>query len=327
MATTVNNAFNEFLSNSVNLQPEKTKKARASRDWLIQNLKSLDFDINNHIHFGSFARRTKIRPLDDVDIMVALSTFGISYQKQSWEDSFTIRIGSYSSLTSYCDNGVLNSRKVVNALVSWLKKIPSYQHAEIKRNQEAATLQLKSYDWNFDIVPCFLVRDQDQPYSFRDFYLIPDGTGKWKKTDPRIDRDNLIVLNRKHDGKVLNLIRIVKYWNRRKTMPTISSYLIENMVANYCLLNTTVLTSYIDIDLPSVFNYISLAILNPVDDPKGIQGNINNVSYEYRQKISDKAREDKRKADLARAYETQGNHNLSIYQWREIFGYEFPTYG
>lgn len=81
MAFTVNNAFNEFLSKSVNLDPEKTKKARTSRDWLIQNFNSLEFDIANHIHFGSFARRTKIRPLDDIDIMVALTSSGIFYQK------------------------------------------------------------------------------------------------------------------------------------------------------------------------------------------------------------------------------------------------------
>ncbi len=324
MATTVNNAFNEFLNNCVNLDSEKTKKARASRDWLIQNFKSLDFDINNHIHFGSFARRTKIRPLDDIDLMVALSNSGISYEKQWGEEVFTIKAGSYSSLAPYCDNGVLNSRKVVNALVSWLKKIPSYQHAEIKRNQEAATLKLKSYEWNFDIVPCFLVRDQFYP--FGDFYLIPDGTGKWKKTDPRIDRDKLIALNRKYNGKVLNLIRIVKYWNRRKTMPTISSYLIENIVANYCS-SKAALSDWIDIEFPYFLDYLSSAIYQPVYDPKNIQGDINNTIHEDRRKISYKALLDKNLAVIARNHENNDDHKSSINQWKEIFDYEFPTYG
>lgn len=324
MATTVNNAFNEFLSNYVNLDPEKTKRARSSRDWLIENFKYLEVDIVNYIHFGSFARRTKIRPLDDIDLMVALSTDGISYQKERMENSFIITVANYSRLAPYCDNGLLNSRKVVNSLVSWLGRIPSYQHAGIKRNQEAATLQLKSYDCNFDIVPCFLVRDQSN--IFRDFYLIPDGAGKWKKTDPRIDKNKLTALNRQHNGKVLNLIRIVKYWNRRKTMPTISSYLVENIVANYCSSKST-LSDWIDIETPYFLDYLSLAIYQPVYDPKIIQGDINNISHEDRRKISEKAREDQRKAEVARFYEKNNDHKSSINQWREIFGCEFPTYG
>ena len=37
MATTVNNAFAEFMKEKVNLDQEKTKTARSSRDNLIDN--------------------------------------------------------------------------------------------------------------------------------------------------------------------------------------------------------------------------------------------------------------------------------------------------
>ena len=37
MATTVNNAFEEFMRDKVNLDQEKTKTARKSRDNLIDN--------------------------------------------------------------------------------------------------------------------------------------------------------------------------------------------------------------------------------------------------------------------------------------------------
>ena len=44
MATTVNNAFSEFMKEKVNLDQEKTKTARSSRDNLIDNIKGFSGD-------------------------------------------------------------------------------------------------------------------------------------------------------------------------------------------------------------------------------------------------------------------------------------------
>lgn len=83
MATTVNNAFEEFMRDSVNLIPEKTSMARRSRDNLINNINGFSeeddfFSIysNKNLKYGSFARKTKIRELDDIDLMICLSAEG-----------------------------------------------------------------------------------------------------------------------------------------------------------------------------------------------------------------------------------------------------------
>ncbi len=77
MATTVIAAFNEFMKDTVNLKKADTDDARASRDWLIGKMNDFEKDDKFpvsfpaiHIAFGSFARRTKIRPLDDIDLPV-----------------------------------------------------------------------------------------------------------------------------------------------------------------------------------------------------------------------------------------------------------------
>ena len=44
MATTVNNAFEEFMKEKVNLDQEKTKIVRLSRDNLIDNIKLFSGD-------------------------------------------------------------------------------------------------------------------------------------------------------------------------------------------------------------------------------------------------------------------------------------------
>lgn len=72
MAKTINEAFSEFMQNSVDLDPKDVVTAGYSRDNLLENFGELDCrgffrlypDVN--IQFGSFARKTKKRPLDHV---------------------------------------------------------------------------------------------------------------------------------------------------------------------------------------------------------------------------------------------------------------------
>lgn len=195
MATTAISAFNEFLKDKVNLDPEDTKRARASRDWLVDRIHEFPSKDNSFplfyqdkdIFFGSFARKTKKRELDDLDIMICLNGKDGCYNEHSDHIEITVT-NMATTLKTLCndDSNKLNSRKVINKFISMLDKIPQYKNSQMKRNQEAAVLNLNSYTWSFDIVPCFFTTED---LLKRTYYLIPDGNGNWKKTDPRIDRD------------------------------------------------------------------------------------------------------------------------------------------
>ncbi|QQS51103.1 MAG: nucleotidyltransferase [Bacteroidota bacterium] len=332
MATTVIGAFNDFLNNSVNLDPDQTKKARGSRDWLVGQIGSFpskdekfpDIYTEKNIFYGSLTRRTKKRPLDDIDMMICLKANGCTYSE--YFDRIEMIVPETASrFLEYRNDGtaILNSRKIINAFVLKLVDIPQYRSADIKRNLEAATLNLNSYDWVFDIVPCFFTTPE---LDGRTYYIIPDGKGNWKKTDPRIDRDRLSALNTSHDGNILNVIRSVKYWNKRATMPTMSSYLLENMIIEYYIGRTTKASKYADIELVNVFLDLHTRVYNTINDPKGIQGNINNLSHEDKVKISEKAYNDYVTAFNAREMEKRNDMRGSINKWREIFGNEFPKY-
>lgn len=68
MATTVMQAFNEFLNEIVNVDSDVSKTARSSRDWLLGQISKFKEKEDTFpklysgidIHFGSFARKTKI---------------------------------------------------------------------------------------------------------------------------------------------------------------------------------------------------------------------------------------------------------------------------
>ena len=325
MASTVNNAFAEFLNDSVRLEPSETLTARKSRDNLISNINGFsrddDFfnlDSDYHLKFGSFARRTKIRPLNDIDLMICMSADGRTYKKSD-EAYFVIGIerdksnGLMTNNTKY-----LNSTKVINRFIKKLGKLNDYSKAEMHKNQEAATLKLKSYIWNFDIVPC-LHMDIDK-------FLIPDGSGNWKLTDPRIDNQRTTDINQKHKGKLLDVIRLMKYWNNRAITYNINSYLLESMILDVYNIKNEKENYWVDIEFKDLLNSLSINILYSVYDSKGIQGDLNTFTYTEKMKISNALSETYKKACVARGFEKDNNQKAAILKWKEVFGYAFPDY-
>lgn len=332
MATTVIAAFNKFLSDQVNLDSSVTTQARTSRNWLREQIQTLsskhdDFPVlylDVDIYYGSFARRTKIRELDDLDMIVGISAMGTTYQDYSNTVRLIVPYGI--ALRELCHEGtnLLNSRRVINKFVSYLSDIPQYAKSEIKRNGVAAVLNLTSYTWSFDIVPGFFTTPE---FDGRTYYIIPDGNGHWMKTDPRIDQKRTTAVNQAHNGNVLNVIRSIKYWNRRPTMPTMPSYLIECIILDYYESRTDKAFSFVDLEIGPVLTYLANAVLRSVQDPKQIQGNINTLVWDDRVAISSRANADIVKAAAARAAENARNYELSINIWREVFGPSFPRYG
>ena len=329
MATSVNTAFKEFNKEFIDLLKERTDRARSSRNWLYGQLNSLDSkeDLNfpfkyemQHINYGSFERRTKIRELDDVDLMFCLVADGARYTKPDFSNTYTIHTTNAGErLKNLSDSNILNSTRVVNKFKNSLSQIEHYKSAELHSRGEAATLSLLSYEWVFDIVPCF--------YTDTELYLIPDGKGNWQPTDPRIDQNRITIANQENKGLVLQLTRTLKYWNRRNSTHTISSYLFENIVINF-VNSKAVLNDYNDINIRDFFYYLIAAILNSVYDPKGFQGDLNTYTFAEQEAISRKADwayEMAKEAEYAELTEKDQKKSISL--WREIFGNDFPIYG
>lgn len=328
MAITVNSAFTQFNREFVNLDPDKTNKARISQDWLYTQLNNFPYNDDNfpkkyeekHIKFGSFSRNTKIRELDDIDLIYCLDGDNALYFS-SVNSNGVYYINTENAgerLKKLSDNSILNSKKVVNKFVSCLSNISQYKSAEIHRRKEAATLNLISYDWTFDIVPAF--------YTNAGFYLIPDGNGNWKATNPKLDQAYITQLNKNQKVSVHQLIRTLKYWNKRVNKSLIGSYLFENFILNF-VENSNELSPYIDVNIINFWDYLQSAVHNVVKDPKSISSNLNDLSFLDKQKISQEAEKAYKSGVEAFRLETvYKNQEASINKWREIFGLNFPQY-
>ena len=325
MSQTVNGAFAAFHRDYVNLDPERTQIARASRDWLLKQLISLPSKFSDfpklydgmHVNYGSFSRNTKIRELDDIDLLLTFFAQGTTHECLIPGKEFILRPpNTAKDLMERCnEDGTLNSIKMVNMLVNALGEIDQYESSDIHRVQEAATLQLVSYEWCFDIVPAF--------YTDTGHYLIPDGQGRWKATDPRIDHERIVRIDKHHGGRLIQVVRTLKFWNERAMMTTIPPYLLENIILNYFEKKEPI-SVYIDFTLREFWDYLKTGINYSVPDPKGFQGDLNNLSFDERNGISSKATEAHTKANEAITLETSGGDQMAaIRKWAEIFGPNF----
>lgn len=332
LAYTVNSSFDVYRSLSVDLDVEQVKTARKSRDYLVSQIQTVT---NNDSYFpslyggyrsyGSFARSTKVRPLDDIDLLMLLNGKGTSSVQWS---STTYRLKVSESTTALKplmnDDGYLNSTKVLNKFKSALASVANYRKADIKRNGVAVVLSLSSYDWVFDVVPSFPVGDGNNGTAY---YLIPNGRGEWMRTDPRKDQDLITEVNKKHNGLLLPVIRLLKYWNSyRYSPPTISSYYLETMIMMSLRYSFSSLSS-IKSAIPTVFNNLSSSVLTTCPDPKGLGDNLDaGMSWDTRQKVSNAAREMASYANYALDAENRGDHKTAIQYWSSIFP-NFPAYG
>lgn len=318
-----------MIEENVNMPSERVKKARASRDWLLECIESFEentqylyFCKNFNLHFGSFSRRTKVRPIDDIDIMIGLNGHLLNW----YENIFDYKNCSIYLKQDVQDSGLwkdclnedksLNSTKLLNKFKNALINISRYERANIHRRQQAITLKLSSYEWNFDLVPCF--------HTTSGVYLIPNGKGEWMKTDPEKDQELVTSINQKHNGKFLELVRLVKYWNSKafdRKANIESSYLLEVMLANYYSSRESL--SNIEYEFEQSLNYLRENIRNTVDDPKDIEGNLNHLSHEEKINLTSRIDNDLKNIEDAKIVSVE----QAFKYWKEVLGDEFPNYG
>ncbi len=334
MPYTVNTSFDTYRSTNVDLDRDQVSRARNSRDYLVGQITTVanrdsTFPLlyGGYKAYGSFARSTKVRPLDDIDLLLLLNGKGVSIQERPENHCWLkVNVTENPTLSLYLDNyGFLNSTKVLNKFKSALTSIPQYKKSDIKRNGVAVVLGLSSYDWVFDIVPSFPVYNYAGTEII--YYAIPDGRGEWMRTNPQKDQDLITEVNRLHQGLLLPIIRLFKYWNTYcYSPPALLSYYLETMIMMRLRQSLYPLTS-IKSAIPIVFNELAYAVLASCPDPKGLGENLEvGVDIDVRRKVSAAAKDMASKAYLALDAENRNDHRTAIQYWASIFP-NFPAYG
>jgi hypothetical protein len=241
----VSNSFETLLEKHINIAPGMRTKASASHNHLREFLASetsrdasfprvLSIQDTDFLG-GSFARHTKIWPLDDIDIFIPLDGYNLVYVQNGIRLPCTVvtdGVLSYNPLlgTRWMDNGFLSSDRLLKEFSRILRR---HYPAATKINVDgcATTIRLTHGEseggdgLGYDLVPCFLMHPDDaDEFSF---YLIPDGKNGWTRTNPRVDNQIADILQEFHNRLHRKIVKIVKYWNQSQCSGIFGSYYIE----------------------------------------------------------------------------------------------------
>ncbi|MHB8390677.1 MAG: hypothetical protein ACYDA1_00030 [Vulcanimicrobiaceae bacterium] len=326
MPQTVSASITKFRTDSVDLTAETTMVARSSRDFLFEQIKTLaksSILSGSTLSFGSFSRRTKMQPLDDIDCLAMLRCGNAALIKSGY--TYDLKITNLgAALAPYADaNGFVNSTLILNAVKKALESVPQYSKSNIGRNGSAVVLDLKSYTWSFDVVPACAVSGPNDSIAY---YIIPNGTGKWKATDPRIDAARATEANARHTTLFLPSVRLLKYWNRRTHKPKLPSYYFETLLTNRALQISPYKT--IQNALHDLLWGLRETVKNVCPDPKGREPNLDAaVDPDTKQKVYNAATLAWHAAKQAIDAEIVGDHTTANAQWASLFGPSFTSFG
>lgn len=96
-------------------------------------------------------------------------------------------------------------------------------------------------------------------------FLLPDGMGNRKFTDPRIDKERTARIHASQTISVLDVIALIKYWTKRHTVATMRSYYLECLILDYYESNAS--GADINGELRSLFAFMYYWVHQQLADP------------------------------------------------------------
>ena len=118
-----------------------------------------------------------------------------------------------------------------------LKRFAECKYSTSEIYQSSPTIVLELNKIKFELVPA---------YKSYGTYYIPDGNGSWMATYPNDFNKKLTQANDNNSYKIKPLVRLIKHWNANINYHDLTSYKIEERIANNMTYSYLHCTSYID---------------------------------------------------------------------------------
>jgi hypothetical protein len=281
----ISQTFIDFLDREINISRDLRIEASKSQLHLREIIATEhDRDVSFPIMLkeegrdflgGSFARHTKILPLDDIDIYFPIDGAGLTFTESATGEVYSVVTDNTivenpllgSKWTQDFDSSKISSSKLINGWARLLKG--RYPNSKVKANGQAISVYLSSVavqseedpGLGFDVVPCFLIRPTGRDVD--NFYIIADGKNGWIRTNPKRDQAIAELLHDLHDRTFRPVVKLVKYWNSTYLNGHLNSYFIELVIAKaYMGRNSNKVTS-IQEGLALAFSVLAKS-LNPI---------------------------------------------------------------
>ncbi len=282
---TVAQAFQAFLAR-LELTDKELAEAKRQQEVVRESLRRHLGGVTRDILVGSYARRTAVRPLKDIDIFMQLDpTMHGAWRRQPPEQLL----------------------RTVNAALT-----AAYPGHNPRIQGRSVNIEFAGTEIGYDIVPAF----ESAPSVFE----IPDRSRKqWIRTNPEIHRTMCVNANNRAGGKLNGLIKALKRWNMNTGKPLRSFHLEVMTYDAFSVAPTDHATgAWI------LFGVLSRRINSYCHDPAGVGPAIDDdLPSQSRQLASQRLADAERRAGEAVRAERAGDHNLAIRTWSALFGPEF----
>jgi hypothetical protein len=286
---TVSEAFQRFKG-CLELPASHSQRASTAQQELRQRL-SAHLSVEDSFLTGSYARHTKIYPLNDIDVIL-------------------VRNGARVGLTA--SGGVLPSQALDE--VAGAARSAFGNGVVIKKQAKSVNLSFTSIDFGFDVIPAWL----RQPNG----YWIPDtNTSGWIPTDPDAHAQMMTDANDRSGGRLKPVIKMVKHWSR-KNYDLFCSFHLE-LICEWVFRQSRVdnFQTGVALVLVSLPRFVGVQVMDPI---YGLHRVDKPLSTEDLQKLHNRATYDADNARAAIQLETAGRHAEAIEKWRYIFLDGFP---
>lgn len=287
-------AFNAY-DKDLNLDPAKRAEAEVFHHSLTTYLRALGIIVSAFLQ-GSFARKTMLKPLRDIDKVVILAA-------------------KYAHLLRDPNGAQQVATVVENALRD------RYPNAKFERARHAIQMDLGQNTFSFDVVPAFEVDDGTGDVWIMDLGKNLDESG-WKRSNTRRLMQAVSDRNKATEGAFVHQVRHVKHFVRTKLDGILPGLHVE-AIAYTCI---TSKMSYADAAQQVLRCGAELLKAGKgYTDPTGDDQLSRKLSAEDRAVAQAAFATAADAADRAQRHAAAGHHGAAIAEWFSIFGEPFPS--
>jgi hypothetical protein len=239
-ARSISGAFATFLDNEIGIGAGNRERASGSQNSLREYLRGIAKDDESFPRVlrdadkdflgGSFARHTKIWPLDDIDVYFPIDGSSLVYSRGGFSAPCSVLSDDVLDVNPilldrdrWWEGSYLSSKKLIDGFAKALRK--RYKSTTRVRRGGAAVMVTLANGLGFDVVPCFSLKPH--AYYEKPFYVIPDGNDGWIETNPRLDQHMSDQLHRANNRTLRRSVKLFKWWANEFTGGRIPSYYAE----------------------------------------------------------------------------------------------------
>jgi hypothetical protein len=291
------NAFAKFLKR-LELTPNEQSDVSARHTKIRATVKA-GIGVERDILSGSYKRRTKTKPLKDVDIFFILRASEAGWLDRHAQDLLAEIKGLL--VPAYGEGSVSLGRRSV----------------KVDFGLPVSEDQTDEKVMSIDVVPAFASNGH---------YVIPDRhLDQWVSTDPEIHEQLAIDANAEYGERWKPLVRMVKKWNDYHERPVKPSFLLEVMALG--ILDRGFGGHY-SLELQTFFATAAERISETWEDPAKLGPPVSDRLASEPAQLQTAANELAVAADnvsRARRLAQQGKNGEALHVWRDdIFGPLFP---